>query len=71
MISHEAAFTPPKLRVAHLTPRNRYGRLGLSFLNAAKVHSGFIGRFTLELVREFSNVFDRTRLNEIAKEEFT
>ncbi|MFQ5940409.1 MAG: hypothetical protein ACE5KA_01755 [Nitrososphaerales archaeon] len=49
MISNEVVFTPPNY-VAHLTAKSRYGRLGLSFLNAAKVHSGFIGRLALELV---------------------
>lgn len=48
LISHEIVFTPPNL-VAHLTA-SKYGRMGLSFLNAAKVHSGFIGRLALELV---------------------
>jgi len=49
LISHEVVFTPPSL-VAHLTAKSRYGRMGLSFLNAAKVHSGFVGRLALELV---------------------
>ena len=49
MISHEVVFTPPNY-VAHLTAKSKYGRLGLSFLNAAKVHSGFVGRLALELV---------------------
>jgi dCTP deaminase len=49
LISHEIVFTPPNL-IAHLTAKSRYGRMGLSFLNAAKVHSGFIGRLALELV---------------------
>jgi dCTP deaminase len=49
LISHEVVFTPPDY-VAHLTAKSKYGRLGLSFLNAAKVHSGFIGRLALELV---------------------
>ncbi len=49
LISHEIVFTPPKY-VAHLTAKSRYGRMGLSFLNAAKVHSGFVGRLALELV---------------------
>ncbi|GBC75506.1 dCTP deaminase [archaeon HR06] len=49
LISHEIVFTPPNY-VAHLTAKSKYGRLGLSFLNAAKVHSGFIGRLALELV---------------------
>lgn len=49
LISHEIVFTPP-IYVAHLTAKSRYGRLGLSFLNAAKVHSGFVGRLALELV---------------------
>src|SRR4030066_679694 len=49
LISHEIVFTPPNL-VAHLTAKSKYGRMGLSFLNAAKVHSGFIGRLALELV---------------------
>jgi len=49
LISHEIVFTPPDM-VAHLTAKSRYGRMGLSFLNAAKVHSGFVGRLALELV---------------------
>ena len=49
LISHEVVFTPPNF-VAHLTAKSKYGRMGLSFLNAAKVHSGFIGRLALELV---------------------
>lgn len=49
LISNEIVFTPPNY-VAHLTAKSRYGRAGLSFLNAAKVHSGFIGRLALELV---------------------
>jgi dCTP deaminase len=47
--SYEIVFTPPTY-VAHLTAKSRYGRMGLSFLNAAKVHSGFVGRLALELV---------------------
>ncbi len=49
LISHEIVFIPPDM-VAHLTAKSKYGRMGLSFLNAAKVHSGFIGRLALELV---------------------
>ncbi|MEM2855696.1 MAG: hypothetical protein QW416_01150 [Candidatus Nitrosocaldaceae archaeon] len=49
VISNEVIFTLPNY-VAHLTAKSRYGRLGLSFLNAAKVHSGFIGRIVLEVV---------------------
>lgn len=49
LISNEIVFTPPTY-VAHLTAKSKYGRMGLSFLNAAKVHSGFIGRLALELV---------------------
>ena len=49
VISHEVVFTTPNY-VAHLTAKSRYGRLGLSFLNAAKIHSGFIGRIVLEVV---------------------
>jgi dCTP deaminase len=49
LVSHEVVFTPPNF-VAHLTAKSRYGRMGLSFLNAAKVHSGFVGRLVLELV---------------------
>jgi dCTP deaminase len=33
-----------------LTAKSKFGRVGLSFLNAAKVHSGFVGRLALELV---------------------
>jgi len=47
--SNEVVFTPPQY-VAHLTAKSKYGRMGLSFLNAAKVHSGFVGRLALELV---------------------
>ena len=49
LISNEIVFTPLSY-VAHLTAKSKYGRMGLSFLNAAKVHSGFIGRLALELV---------------------
>lgn len=49
IISYEVVFTPPQY-VAHLTAKSKYGRMGLSFLNAAKVHSGFVGRLALELV---------------------
>ncbi len=49
LISYEIVFIPPD-HVAHLTAKSKYGRMGLSFLNAAKVHSGFIGRLALELV---------------------
>jgi len=49
LISYEIVFTPPNY-VAHLTAKSKYGRMGLCFLNAAKVHSGFIGRLALELV---------------------
>ena len=49
LISYEVVFTPPDY-VAHLTAKSKYGRRGLSFLNAAKIHSGFIGRLALELV---------------------
>ena len=49
VVSHEIVFTPPDY-VAHLTAKSKYGRMGLSFLNAAKVHSGFVGRLALELV---------------------
>ena len=49
LISNEIVFAPPNY-VAHLTAKSKYGRVGLSFLNAAKVHSGFVGRLALELV---------------------
>lgn len=49
IISHEIIFSPPNI-VAHLTAKSKYGRMGLSFLNAAKVHSGFVGRLALEVV---------------------
>ena len=54
LISYEVVFTPPNY-VAHLTAKSKYGRRGLSFLNAAKVHSGFIGRLALELVNLSNN----------------
>ncbi|MBS7640423.1 MAG: hypothetical protein QXJ19_01690 [Candidatus Bathyarchaeia archaeon] len=56
VVSNEIVFTPPNI-VAHLTAKSKYGRMGLSFLNAAKVHSGFVGRIVLEVVN-LSN--DRT-----------
>ena len=49
LVSNEVVFTPPSF-VAHLTAKSKYGRMGLSFLNAAKVHSGYVGRLALELV---------------------
>lgn len=49
VVSYEIVFTPPNY-VSHLSAKSKYGRMGLSFLNAAKVHSGFVGRLTLELV---------------------
>ena len=49
LVSNEIVFVPPDF-VAHLTAKSKFGRLGLSFLNAAKVHSGFIGRLALEVV---------------------
>jgi dCTP deaminase len=49
VISDEIVFTPPDC-VAYLTAKSRFGRMGLSFLNAAKVHSGFCGRLALEIV---------------------
>lgn len=49
LISKEVVFIPPGY-VAHLTAKSKFGRLGLSFLNAAKVHSGFVGRLALEVV---------------------
>lgn len=49
MVSREIVFTPPDC-VAHLSSKSKFGRLGLSFLNSVKVHSGFVGRLALELV---------------------
>jgi len=54
IISYEVVFTPPQY-VAHLTAKSKYGRMGLSFLNAAKVHSGFVGRLALEIVNLSNN----------------
>jgi dCTP deaminase len=49
LLSYEVVFVPPDY-VAHLTAKSKFGRMGLSFLNAAKVHSGFVGRLALEIV---------------------
>ena len=49
MVSKEIVYPPPAC-VAHLTSKSKFGRLGLSFLNSVKVHSGFVGRLALELV---------------------
>jgi len=49
IISNEIVFVPVDY-VAHMTAKSKFGRLGLSFLNAAKVHSGFVGRIVLEVV---------------------
>lgn len=49
LTTKEVVFVPPGY-VAHLTAKSRFGRMGLSFLNAAKVHSGFVGRLALEVV---------------------
>jgi len=54
IISNEVVFVPPTF-VAHLTAKSKYGRMGLSFLNAAKVHSGFVGRLALEIVNLSNN----------------
>jgi len=54
VVSYEVVFTPPHF-VAHLTAKSKYGRMGLSFLNAAKVHCGFVGRLALELVNLSNN----------------
>jgi len=54
VVSYEVVFTPPHF-VAHLTAKSKYGRMGLSFLNAGKVHSGFVGRLALELVNLSNN----------------
>ena len=54
VISYEVIFTPPNFD-AHLTAKSKYGRRGLSFLNAAKIHSGFVGRLALELVNLSNN----------------
>jgi dCTP deaminase len=58
LLSYEVVFVPPEY-VAHLTAKSKFGRMGLSFLNAAKVHSGFVGRLALEIVN-LSN--DRNRI---------
>jgi len=60
LISHEIVSLPTDV-VALLTAKSRYGRSGLSFLNAAKVHSGFVGRLALEVV----NLSDARRPIEI------
>src|SRR5467141_4097103 len=49
LVSNEVVFTPPEF-VAHLTANRKYGRMGLSFLNAAKVRCAFRGRLALRLV---------------------
>src|SRR5256885_7049624 len=49
LVSNEVVLCPPQF-VAHLTAKSKYGRMGLSFLNAAKGHSGYVGRLALELV---------------------
>lgn len=49
LVAHEIVFVPPNF-VGHLTAKSTYGRMGLSFLNAAKAHSGWIGRLVLEVV---------------------
>jgi dCTP deaminase len=49
LLSNEVVFVPPSY-VAHLTAKSMFGRMGLSFLNAAKVHSGYVGRLVLEAV---------------------
>lgn len=49
LLSAEIVFVPPYY-VAHLTAKSKFGRMGLSFLNAAKVHSGYVGRLALEVV---------------------
>jgi dCTP deaminase len=49
VLSHEIVFVPPDF-VCHMTAKSKFGRMGLSFLNAAKAHSGWVGRIVLEIV---------------------
>jgi dCTP deaminase len=49
VVANEIVFVPPAF-VAHRTAKTKFGRMGLSFLNAAKVHSGWVGRLVLEVV---------------------
>lgn len=49
LVSSEIVFTPPDV-IALLTAKSRFGRLGLCFLQATKVHSCWIGRLVLEMV---------------------
>ncbi|MEM5869658.1 MAG: hypothetical protein QXR09_00615 [Candidatus Aenigmatarchaeota archaeon] len=49
VIAHEIVFVPPEF-VCHMTAKSKFGRMGLSFLNAAKAHSGWVGRIVLEIV---------------------
>jgi len=49
VVSEQIVFVPPNC-VGHMTAKSKYGRAGLSFLNAAKAHSGFVGRIVLEVV---------------------
>lgn len=55
ILSNEIVFMPDNL-VGWLTAKSKYGRLGLSFLNAGKIHSGFKGRIVIEV----SNLSDKT-----------
>ena len=49
IVSREIIFMPPNY-VGHMTGKIKYGRMGLSVLNSAKAHSGYVGRIVLELV---------------------
>ena len=49
VLSHEIVFVPPEF-VCHMTAKSKFGRMGLSFLNAAMAHSSWVGRLVLEVV---------------------
>lgn len=49
LVSKEIVMLPMNV-IGILTAKSRFGRMGLCFLSAAKVHSGFVGRLVLEVV---------------------
>ncbi len=49
VLSHEIVFIPPEY-VGFLSIKSKYGRAGLFFSGAVKVHSGWIGRPVLEVL---------------------
>ena len=49
LVSYETVFIPPQY-IGRLSMKAKYGRGGLFFAGAAIIHSGWVGRLTLEVL---------------------